>query len=106
MIVFIEVNVDGRGDAAVSLQFCHIGNSKYWSFLNHCRLSFLEFDWNWKCSVKYIKAPEIYCCSSKNIDVGHFLCNTLNVSFQSRIWNIALGSGTLNRFCSWILYST
>jgi hypothetical protein len=29
MIVFIEVNVDGRGDAAVSLQFCHIGNSKY-----------------------------------------------------------------------------
>lgn len=26
-----------------------------------------------------MKAPEIYCCSSKSIDVGQFLCNTLMI---------------------------
>jgi hypothetical protein len=29
LIVPIEVNVDGRVDAAVCLQFCHIDSSKY-----------------------------------------------------------------------------
>lgn len=43
VIVLNAVNVDGRvGDVAVFLQFCHIDNSKYGSFLNHCRLSFLK----------------------------------------------------------------
>ena len=29
MLVLNEVNIDGRGDAAVSFQFCRIDNSKY-----------------------------------------------------------------------------